>query len=210
MLITCKIGPLKSTSLRKKLTPRLSHTQLVTLAVYLLGGRDRFVDTEDVAVKCHELAPERFSWRRYPEHPNLEGVRVRLLEETKAPQASALVRGSHSRGWKLTPTGLAWAIEASKSVGSIGATDTPPDRGGSVDAQRVKRDRERVAGSAAWSKWPDRSSSISPQEAAEVLRLDSYATPELQTLKLDRLRMLHVGDREIQDFLNHLEQCLKK
>ena len=47
----------------KTLAKQLAQHELVTLAVYLLGGDQHAVDTEDVAIKAHELAPGRFSWQ---------------------------------------------------------------------------------------------------------------------------------------------------
>ena len=44
----------------------LPNHEIVTLAVYLLGGERQRVDTEDIAVKANELASGRFTWRRYP------------------------------------------------------------------------------------------------------------------------------------------------
>ena len=34
-----------------------SNIDIVTIAVYLLGGDSKYVDTEDIAVKVNELAP---------------------------------------------------------------------------------------------------------------------------------------------------------
>ena len=39
----------------------LSNHEIVTLAVYLLGGDTQHVDTEAIAVKVNELAPGRFT-----------------------------------------------------------------------------------------------------------------------------------------------------
>jgi hypothetical protein len=56
--------------------------ELVTLAVYLLGGDSKPIDTEDVAIKTNELAPRRFTWRKYPDQINIDTVRKRLWDAT--------------------------------------------------------------------------------------------------------------------------------
>jgi hypothetical protein len=56
----------------------LSNHEIVTLAAYLLGGDTQYVDTEDVAVKANELAPGRFTWRKYRNQINIENVRTFL------------------------------------------------------------------------------------------------------------------------------------
>jgi hypothetical protein len=68
----------------------------VAIAVYalrILGGATQFVHTEDVALKCFELVPERFSWRRYPQYP--DGAPARFaLEDAKKPKYGHLTDGN--------------------------------------------------------------------------------------------------------------------
>jgi hypothetical protein len=186
------------------LTRRYSNTELVTLAVYLLGGRDRYVDTEDVAMKTHELSPGRFSWRKYPGQINLELVRVRL-SEAKSEAHGALIRGSTPRGWTLSPRGLEWASGIAEESAML-----QPDlhgeraRGGSVDSQRNDRERARVVASCAWAKWPDNADSISLAEAQEVFRIDSYATGDLRETKVDRLKKRFLEDPALSSFISHV------
>src|SRR5689334_18326851 len=66
----------------KSLT-KLSQAEIVSLAVYRLGGAQRAVDTEDVAVEAHRIAPGRFSWKKYPDQINLELIRVFLSDAKK-------------------------------------------------------------------------------------------------------------------------------
>jgi hypothetical protein len=187
---------------------RYSNSELVTLAVYLLGGRERFVDTEDVAMKAHELAPGRFSWRKYPEQINLELVRVRL-SEAKSAAHGALIRGSTPRGWTLTVKGLKWASRISVDRVMLQADyRSGRTRGGSVDAQRVDRERARIVGCSAWAKWPHQASEITPSDAQEVFRIDSYATDDLLVTKIDRLRKSFIGDVAISEFIEHLADLL--
>jgi hypothetical protein len=191
------------------LTRKYSNSELVTLAVYLLGGRDRFVDTEDVAMKTHELSPGRFSWRKYPDQINLELVRVRL-SEAKSEAHGSLIRGSTPRGWTLTAKGLEWASRVAADPDVLQPdSDGGRERGGSVDAQRIDRERARIASCAAWTKWPHQANDISLRDAQEVFRIDSYATKDLQTTKIDRMRKSFLGDTTILDFIDHLERILQ-
>ena len=50
----------------------LASHEIVTIAVYLLGGEREPVDTEDVAKKANELAPGRFTWRKYKDQIKAE------------------------------------------------------------------------------------------------------------------------------------------
>ena len=39
--------------------------EIVTVVVYLLGGDSEYIETEDVAMKANEVAPGRFTCRKY-------------------------------------------------------------------------------------------------------------------------------------------------
>lgn len=179
----------------------------MTLAVYLLGGRDRAVDTEDVAMKCHEIWPGRFSWRKYQDQINLELVRVHL-SDAKSADAGTLLSGSGTKGWTLTARGLEWASGvAGEEIGELGSVERRK-RGGSIDAQRADRERARIEATAAWKKWPHAADQISALEAQEVFRLDSYATEELRNTKVDRLRKIFLADIAVLEFIAHLDRLL--
>ena len=192
----------------KNLTKRLSNSELVTLAVFLIGGNDRYVDTEDVAMKTHELAPGRFSWRKYTDQINLELVRVRL-SEAKSAAHGAMLRGSGTRGWILTAAGFNLASKLAQDSSTLEPTEMKPrERGGSVDAQRSDRAKVRIRSSYAWSKWPGNKDEITVNEAEEVFRIDSYTSAEQRLEKVDRMRKSIIGDPSLLEFLQHLESLV--
>ncbi len=192
------------------LTRRFSNSELVTLAVYLLGGSNRYADTEDIAMKTQELAPGRFTWRKYPDQINLELVRVRL-SEAKSDTHGALLRGSGTKGWTLTAKGLEWASTVAQDADALKPeVRKQQERGGSVDSHRLDRARDRVYKCAAWSKWPSSADGISLSEAEEVFRIDGYATEELRLEKIDRLRKTFIGQSDLLAFIGYLEKILAK
>jgi hypothetical protein len=97
----------------------LSNHEIVTIAVYLLGGDTQRIETEDIAVKSNELAPGRFTWRKYPEQINIENVRT-FLSDAKKPKNGLYLLGAGKDGWILTEAGLAFAIERVKDLGAVG------------------------------------------------------------------------------------------
>jgi hypothetical protein len=82
----------------------LSNHEIVTLAVYLLGGDSKRIDTEDVAVKANELAPERFAWRKYPNQINIENVRTFLSDAKKLKNEAYLIGPAKMVGYGLRGT----------------------------------------------------------------------------------------------------------
>jgi hypothetical protein len=118
------------------LTWNPSQSEVVTLAVYLLGSGQRAIDTEDVAVEAHRLAPGRFAWTKYPDQINLELVRV-YLSDAKKPDKGEMLIGSGRTGWRLTQRGLAWAQKAAPEIqGAQTARTRQQSLSGSIDEQR--------------------------------------------------------------------------
>ena len=192
------------------LTNGVSQVQLVTLAVFLEGGDRKAVDTEDVAVRANQLAPGRFSWRKYHDQINLELVRV-YLSDAKSPEKGGFVVGSGRTGWSLTPAGLKWARDASKAVLGQDLSRTRNEgAGGSVDERRWRRERSRLLATPAWQMWTTgRWEDVDTKHAAEVFRIDSYAEGRMRTMKVTRLRSLFADDAELLPFIEALAQILE-
>lgn len=176
---------------------------MVTLAVFLLGGDTKAVDTEDVAVKAHERAPGRFSWRKYPDQINLELVRVYLSAAKDQSRGGGYISGTGRSGWTLTPAGLAWAKKAARELEGKDLQRPRQDRlSGSIDEVRWQRERARVTNTRAWARWlVDPTAPIPEREAAEVFRIDTYAVGRTLDLKVARLRQLFEGDPEVGPFI---------
>ncbi len=96
----------------------LSNHEIVTIAVYLLGGDTQRIETEDIAVKSNVLAPGRFTWRKYPDQINIENVRT-FLSDAKKPKNGSYLLGAGKDGWILTEAGLAFATKRAKNLGAV-------------------------------------------------------------------------------------------
>ena len=194
----------------KNLTDSLRQYHVVTAALHQLGGGSRAVDTEDVAVRSFELAPHLFAWQKYPEHINLELVRV-ALSDAKKPKNGGLTSGSGRTGWRLTQRGLAWAQQSSL-VDSRPASATKA-RGkrtaGSVDVVRRNREKARLEGSAAWQAWSE-GHLVSQRDARALFRIDQYTTDEMVEMKIVRLLDMPWTDSQVERFLKHAADILRQ
>jgi hypothetical protein len=185
----------------------LSQAHVVTLAVYLLGGEERPLDTEDVAIKAYELAPTRFAWRKYPGQINLELVRV-YLSDAKKTSKGQLLTGSGRSGWSLTPAGLKWARSQAISIDGLDRK-RHETRSGSADETRWRRERGRIIQTEAWCNWKA-SQPVSWQEAASVFRIDHYVEGQLLSLKINRLQNLFEADEEVRPFLEYAAEIAER
>ncbi len=177
--------------------------ELTVLALYLLGGGGTVVNTEEVAMQVHKMAPGRFSWRKYPEQINLELVRVALSDACKS-ENGALVSGTGRRGWSLTVVGQQWAeLNAQRVMGKDLKKARAGRTAGSVDVQRRERERGRILTTDAWRQWEaaHKRDDISWEAARELFRIDRYVTGRSQEMKVNRAREMFADDQELDGFL---------
>jgi hypothetical protein len=146
----------------------LSNHEIVTLAVYLLGGDTQYVDTEDAAVKANELAPGRFSWRKYRDQINIENVRT-FLSDAKKQKNGGYLRGAGKDGWLLTESGVAFA---KTRVAGLEAVDLSRDRLSVKERKWLQHERARMLSSEAFTKFTaGMADAVSMQEAESFFRL---------------------------------------
>jgi hypothetical protein len=190
------------------LTAAPRQLDVVIIAVHVLGGGRKSVDTEDVAVKCHELAPGMFSWRKYRNQINLELVRV-ALSDAKKRSYGQLLSGSGREGWRLSPRGIDWITSKGDKLLRDGFARIDHERSsaGSVDAVRKKRERSRIFSSAAWKSWSEEKT-ISLRDARKLFRIDEYATNKILDNKVVRLRSQFEEDEQVRPFIREAAELI--
>jgi hypothetical protein len=182
-----------------------SSIEVVTVAVLLLGGDSRSIDTEDIAIKTRDIAPGRFAWRRHPDQVNLELVRV-ALSDAKKPENGTLVTGSGNEGWLLTEEGLRLARSriASLPRTSLGRRTTH-----ARDRLWQERERVRMLATAAFRKYKDGLLlEITPQEAETFFHLDSYVRGMPREQKIRKLLMAFDNDSELGGAVRSIRERL--
>jgi len=123
----------------------LSNIEIVTLAVYRLGGDLRHVETEDVAILASEFAPNRFSWLKYADQINLEIVRVALSDAKKKANGSD-VMGSGIKGWMLIENGQTFVRHMDNRKGAF---ELFKKRVSATDRIWLKSERRRLLATVA-------------------------------------------------------------
>jgi hypothetical protein len=161
-------------------TDQVPNHEIVTAAVFLLGGAIAPVDTEDVAVKANQLAPGRFAWKRYPEQINIEAVRKRLWDARRL----ARVNGSDRTGWTLTEGGVRLAKSLATRLKGV-----PSKHRLTLKERRWRAaERRRLLASEAFQRWRDEgASAVGIQEAEAFFRLDEYVPHEMRERKISRV-----------------------
>lgn len=186
---------------------KFSNHELVTLAVYLLGGEAKFIDTEDIAIRSNELAPGRFTWRKYPQQINIENVRT-FLSDAKKPKNGGLVNGSGSKGWMLSEAGLEFARAR---LGDIEGQNLSRVRPTAKEKQWVRNERDRMLSSDPYKKFLEQGiGSITHQEAAAFFRIDDYVSAEARERKLVRMLNSFLDDEELAQAIKEMAYKVRK
>lgn len=172
--------------------------EVVVIAVYLLDGAARAIDTEDVAIKCHQLAPKLFSWQKHQGQINLELVRV-SLSDAKKPKNGALLSGSGREGWRLTSNGIVWISQIGQEMfaGQLTDPESRPSKAGSIDAVRRQREAARLRASTAWQEWST-SGRFDLAAAREIFRVDEYTTEKMLAIKIARCTAMFEHDDQLK------------
>jgi len=170
---------------------RLSAWQLVVLAVARCGGAMKSVDTEDVAIAVHGLAPGRFSWRKHQDQINLEHVRV-ALSDAKKPKCGALLTGSGDAGWMLSAAGKAFVDSQPQRSSATAVASRLSTEEKRLRSRELARIREHPVIQACIA---DSTHSPSVRDAELVFRIDSYVVGIDRRRKIDRLINM-LGDDE--------------
>ncbi len=195
--------------LRKKQMPangELSSPEIVTIAVFQLGGKTRSVDTEDVAYLANKLAPGRFSWRKYPDQINIEIVRT-ALSDAKKEKCGHFLTGTGNDGWMLTERG---SLFAQKNAKRLVGREQAKERNTLAERKWRRRERERILASDAYMKMrQNRAGEITTHEANTFFRIDEYVSLESRERKISRLVNVFRNDPEIGPVVVELAKQVK-
>ncbi len=166
--------------------------QVVAIAVLLLGGDKRYVDTEDVAVKVNQIAPGRHTWRKYSEQINLELIRV-YLSDAKKKSKGEILEGSGNQGWKLTARGKELIEPLARKF-----ADQPVLSNTQADLRRAENEKLRLLSSEAYAKFmKGEINSISAREADAFFRVDEYVDAKTRLRKVSRILELFADDPDL-------------
>lgn len=178
-----------------------SNHEIVTLAVYLLGGESRYVDTEDVAVKANEIAPGRFTWRKYPEQISEDSISKRLWDAAK-PGKVGYLTGSEKKGWLLTKTGLDFARSR---VQELGAADLSRKPMSPRDRRWRRNEQLRMMAEEGFLKFREgRLNEVSAREAEAFFRVDDYIVGDARQRKITRILNIFGEDPELGQAVREL------
>lgn len=188
---------------RKKFGIAFSNHEIVTLVVFLLGGDAKYIDTEDIAFKANEIAPGRFTWRKYHEQINIKNINA-FLYDSKKIKNGAFLSGSEQDGWLLTESGLEFV---KKNIHNLKGLDLSKERLSEKEVKWIKIERIRMLGSDAFIKFSQNNAhKITPQEAESFFHIDEYVGDKKRNQKIERVLNCFKDDPELGQIVKFLAQ----
>lgn len=191
----------------------LSDKDIAVYALYVLGGWQKRIHTEDVALKCYELAPSKFSWVKYPQFPDPTPTRF-ALEAAKKQKYGALVKGESERkrtlgnigGWMLTADGIKWASANMKRIEEYLGKHRPT--GERLPADRKVKALTKSSGFRKFKLY-GKQADLSHAEFAESVL--STVNTKAKVLN-DRLEQLHSIAEELKkdDVKGYVDFCRRR
>jgi len=192
---------------------KLSDMDIVLYALYLLGGWQKRIHTEDIALKCYEIAPSKFSWVKYPQYPDLSPARF-SLEAAKKTKYGALVKGGSERkrivksigGWMLTAEGIKWIKINKPRIERYINKQRPTG-----DRLAAERKLKELFKSTAFNKFMEsgEEAEISHAEFADSLVCTVNTRPDVLNARLEQFHSIaeELGEELVKNYVNF---CLKK
>ena len=193
----------------------LSNAEIVAYVIFKLGGNERKIHTEHIAMECFKVAKERFSWRlpEYKEYPDKQHVRE-ALKDAKYFKEGKLITGRSGvgakdkevDGWMLTPEGARWIVRNHERIESLLKRSTELWK--SPDIQRVVKWFEREK---CFKKYLQDGlvENISEYEFKDMLLCRPDARPQTIRKEFNRLKTKAeiTQNKNILSFLNACEEA---
>jgi hypothetical protein len=185
----------------------LSNIEIVTIAVYLLGGNSNPINTEDIAVKSNELAPGRFTWLKYPDQIDMEKVRKRL-SDAKNPKKNGYLLGLHKDGWRLTETGLNFVKNNIKYLKLDNISRPPINK---KEKLFYNREKNRMLATSAYQKIKNSNvDAITQAESESFFRIDEYVKGEMRRQKIEQIITSFNDDPELGYVIKTLAERIRR
>ena len=200
----------------------LANWEIAVYALYLEGGASRSVNTEDIALRCFQLAPDSFSWVRHRDLPDKEVARSALMDARK-DKHGALVSGRAGRGkghpsrtgserrtdgWQLTEAGIRWVMQNEAKFARELQQGLPK-----AHRQDVLAKVGQVRNHALFREFLDKPAGFAPTLGglAELLRCRVDADLPIWQRRFDTFRNLavQVDQQDVVEFLGICEKFIE-
>ena len=176
----------------------MSNVHLVTIVVANLGGHEKYIHSEDIAIHADRLAPGKFTWRKYPEYIDLQVVN-QALQDARRERNGGLVLGKSLTGWMLSPAGIKWISSLDVEGQEITDQLAGYRRGSLQMSQEIESNRLRNT-EAFKSYEEDKGVEITLNDFYKFARINEYFPSKTRQRRFAFIDGVVIDNVELQDF----------
>lgn len=203
------------------MSSEISNNDIVIYAIFKLGGAEKKVHTEDIAMECFNLSPERFSWtlpKYFKKYPDKETARITLknLKSVKNKglklvegRAGATTAGKETDGWRLTPDGVKWILNNQGRIEEALKIDNK-----AIKRPDIRNIIKKFESEICYQKYLQDGSlkNVSKYEFTDMLLCRPDASPETISKSFQKLKAQaeFIQDKTILSFIRESEQVFSE
>lgn len=160
-----------------------NNQDLLVWSLYTLGGAERWVDVEDVFLRCFELAPLRLAWRTRPDLPDYKKC-AKALQSVEATTHRGLLakQGRYLR--RLTDAGTAWCEQHATTLADLYGGTRPVRAASTSSDERLLRE---LRSHPAFKSWQASEDLPEVWDLADALKCSVSSPPAVWDQRLDEL-----------------------
>ncbi len=194
----------------------LNHLEITTIVLYLLGGGTRAIHHEDVAIKCFELFPTKFSWTKYPQYPDIKPSLFALEAGRKSVNGN-VIEGNTRKGWMLTSKGIEWIDRNQNKVDNIlsrvetNQSQRLPTQGRSQGVIRKPEEEiQSLRKTDAYQKYIQGvKEQIDVYDFHRFMRINQYVPSKKYEQRLEEIKLLTEKDENLKELVIFLYRKFK-
>ena len=188
---------------------KIKNIELVTIALYEIGGATKSQDTEDIAIKADQIDNERFKWKnkKYKKYID-KGLILESLKAAKNRAIGSFLTGNDDKGWILTPGGLKFSKESKKLFPKIRVRKKRLTK---TEKNYLIREQFRIVNTEAYEKhFSNRENQISQIDIKKLFKVDDYTTKKDLEKRILKLLDNFSDQDSIYQIINKYKKEVKK
>ena len=188
---------------------KIKNIELVTIALYEIGGANKTKDTEDIAVKADEIDDERFKWKnkKYKEYID-KGLILDSLKAAKNRVIGSFLKGNDEKGWSLTTTGLEFCKNSKHKFNGVVVRKKRLTK---IEKNYLLREENRILNTDAYNKFNnDKKEEINQTDIKKLFKIDDYTTIKDIEKRILKLLDNFPEQHPIYQIINNYKKEVKK
>ena len=186
---------------------KLSNQEIVTIALYNLGGGIGSFSIELIATEADKLAPGRFRWKTNPEMISDSNTWDALSNARKKGYIRQEAKEKNTDSYLLTEEGIQFA---KKNINKVKNFDQSKIRI-PVSKQIFDNTKIRLQSSNAYKKaLENKISEISLREYNDFFRLNDYMKNKQKSEKIQKIKNLFIYDKKFKKIIDQIAESQNK